>query len=112
PERQLEGGEVERETEQLVAETDAEERDAAEEVAHGCDRTLEHRRIAGSVPDQHRARLELEDCISVPVAGHNGHLEPGLGEPPWNRPLAAEVDEHEPRARADGVRLHSAATAG
>ena len=105
PERQLERGEVQREAEQLVAETDAEERHAAEELADARNRPVEHRRIARPVPDQHCAWLELEDRVRVPVAGDDGHLEAGLGEPPRNRPLTAEIEECEPRARADEVRL-------
>src|SRR5439155_27039 len=79
PEGQLERREVEREAQQLVAETDAEERHAPEQIAHRLDRPAEHRRVARAVADEHCARLELEDRVRVPVAGDDRYLEARLG---------------------------------
>src|SRR6476659_124736 len=84
-ERELERVEPECEPEQLMAEADAEERRAAEQGANGLDRPLEHGWVS--------------------VAGDDGDLDTGRGEPLRDGALTTEVYQHYPRAGADEDRL-------
>ena len=105
PERELERPQAERERDELVAEADAEERHAAEQVADGLHRPVELGGVAGPVADQHHRRLELEHGVRVPRAGDDHRLDARLDEPAHDRALAAEVEDDDARAGADGVRL-------
>ena len=57
----------------------------------------EHRRVARAVPDQHDARVGLEDRVGVPGARHDVRLDARVREPPRDRVLHAEVDDDDPR---------------
>ena len=107
-ERELEGLQAEREPDELVAEADPEERHLPEQLAHRLDRAVELRRVAGAVADQHRRRVELEHGLGVPRAGHDDCLDARLGETPHDRALAAEVEDDDAWAGADGERLRHA----
>ena len=104
-ERELERLQAEREPDELVAEADPEERHLPEQLAHGLDRAVELRRVAGAVADQHRGRVELEHGLGVPGAGDDDRLDARLGEAPHDRALAAEVEHDDARAGADRERL-------
>ena len=104
-ERKLERPQAEREPDELVAEADAEERRAAEQVADGLHRPVELGRISRAVADQHRRRLELQHGLRVPRPWDDHGLEARLDEPADDRVLAAEVEQDDPRTGADGVRL-------
>ena len=67
-ERKLERVEAQREPDELVAEADAEERHAAEQLAHRLDRAVELGGVARAVADQDGCRVELEHRVRVPVA--------------------------------------------
>ena len=106
-EGELEGLVPEGEPEQLMAEADTEERRAAEQCADRLDLGGQHRRVAGAVRDQHRARLGREDRVRAPLARDDVGLEAGVGEPARDRPLRAEVDDDDARAGADRRRPRS-----
>ena len=105
PEGELERPQAESEADELVAEADAEERRAAEEVADGLHRAVELRRVAGAVADEHHRRLELEHGFGVPRARNDHDLDARLGQPANDRVLAAEVEQDDARAGAHRVRL-------
>ena len=70
PVRQLVGAEAQRAAEQLVAEADAEVRDAGgQHLAQHLDRAVRGRRVAGTVGEEHPVRVRAAMSAKVAVAG-------------------------------------------
>ena len=80
-ERQLVGAEAERAAEQLVAEADAEERQAVvEHAAQQLDVVARGRRVAGAVRVEDRDRVDRADVVDRHVLRQHVHVEAARGE--------------------------------
>src|SRR3954465_5562996 len=82
--------------EELVAETDAEDRHASEQLAYDRHLLLERLGIARSVRQEPRA--EGGQLASRGIVRESRHRGARTGEPPQNRALAAIVDDRDSRA--------------
>ena len=100
PVRQLVGAETQGAAEQLVAEADAEERDAGGQ--HGpqqLDRALGGAGIAGPVGEEHAVRLPSDDLLDGRGGRDHMDLDAPLGHPVRSHRLDAQIDRDDPEAR-------------
>ena len=103
-ERQLERRETGREREQLVTEADAEDGDAAEQLADRRDLVGERLGIAGPVREQDA--VEPGERAGVDVVRKDGGAHAGLHELPDDRALDAVVDDGDVQAPLPHLVLH------
>ena len=95
-ERQLVRAEPERAAEQLVAEADAEERQAVvEHAAQQLDVVAGGRGVAGTVRVEHRDRVDRADVVDRDVLRQHVHVEAARGEVVDRRLLHTEVEHGE-----------------
>src|SRR5215218_3904543 len=100
PERELEGVEPYRATEELMAEADPHDGPLAHHSAHRLDDVLERRRIAGTVGEEDEVRVAGEDILRAAAAGQQGETATPLAELPNDRELDPSIDPHHVRAVA------------
>src|SRR3954469_20467075 len=89
--------------EELVSETDAEDRHAPEQLAYDRHLLLERLGIARSV--RQKKRVEAEQLLSRGIVWEYRHRGARTGEPPQNGALAAIVDHRDSRAAGVGIQL-------
>ena len=106
-ERELEGLVVRGDAEQLVPETDAEDGNAAEEVAHDGRLVLERLRIARPVREDDA--VVARELVGVDGVRIDGHRDARAGEPPQDR--AASSRSRRPRPAAGRARRRRTARA-
>jgi hypothetical protein len=99
-EGQLEGLEANGSAEQLVAETDADHRLAADHPADVLDHVVEGRGIAGSVGEKDEVRIAGEGLLGGAVAGQQGDPAAALPELADDRELDSGVDPDHVRSGA------------
>jgi hypothetical protein len=98
PEGELERLVPRRQSEQLVAKTDADDRHLPEQARDGCNLVVKRPRIAGTVREQDA--VVARELIGVDAVWEDRHLRPGARKPPQDRALAAVVDDsHSGSAR-------------
>ena len=97
----LDGLRAHRETEDLVAEADAEDRCAvSEEFTRGLDRIRARLRIAGAVREKDTVRCQRHDIRSRGLRRHDRHAAAVVGEQAQDVALDAEVVGHDVQALA------------
>lgn len=79
-------------TEQLVAEADAEDRLLAQQAANRADRVVERLGIAGAIREEHAVRLDGEHVFGGGGPGQDRHPAAHVEEVPWDVPLHAEIE--------------------
>jgi hypothetical protein len=94
-ERELERLEAGREREQLVAEADAEDRHAPEQLADDGHLGFERLGVTRAVREQDA--VVAGERVGVDVVREDGHGGACAGEPAQNRPLAPVVDDRDRR---------------
>ena len=89
-----------RQGQQLVAKTDAEQRQAAvQELADGGDGVIAGLRIARPVRQEHAVRIQRQHLRCRRGCRHHGHRAAGLRQTAQDVALDAEVVGHHPKAR-------------
>ena len=113
PERQLVRGPAERSRQELVAEADPEDGDAADQVGDGGRRTGQGGRIARAVGEEYAVRLERQHVGRGGAGGHDGHGAE-RAEQPRHRRLHAEVvgDDTQVEEHVGGVAPQSGVRGG
>ena len=96
PERKLEGLVPGSEGEQLVAETDPEERHAADQLAHNGDLVLEGLGVAGTIREEHS--VETEQLVCGRVVRKHCHRRARTRHATKDGALAAVIDDGDPYA--------------
>ena len=89
--------------EQLMAEADAEDRDAADQLAHDGDLVCKWLGITGAVRKQYA--VEAQELVHRSVVRKDGDRCAGAREPPQDRTLAPVVDDSDASATRVGVRV-------
>ena len=79
-ELQLEGPAAQRESHELVAEADAKDRDAAEQVPDRVDRILKRLGIAGAVGEEHPVGFHRQRVLCARGRRDHGHVAAGAPE--------------------------------
>ena len=105
--RELVGARTARERKQLMAETDAEQRLASDQIAQRDDRLVQVGRIAGPRRDEDRVGIAFEQFFFGGVVRHDRHLTAERGQFAQDRAFDAAVDQRDARtaARAFDVAL-------
>src|SRR4051794_37501669 len=91
--------------EQLVAQTNPEDRLLAQQAANGGNRVLQRLRIAGAVREENSIGLMFEDIFRSRGAGQNRDAATQIEQVPRNVPLHAEVERNHVVAGARSWRL-------
>src|SRR5205807_425675 len=86
---------ADREAQELVPKTDAEQRLLADEAADRVDGVRERLRVAGAVGEEDAVGVVIEDLFRRRGAGDDGDLAADLAEAPKDVPLHPEVDGHD-----------------
>src|SRR5690242_4227362 len=97
-ERELEGLEADRATEQLVAEADSDHGRLADHTADVLDHVVQGPRVAGAVGEEDQVRVTREDLVRRAVARQERHTATPFPELPDDRELDPGIDPDNVRA--------------